>query len=201
MTEEMRQSRFFILAGPSGVGKETILHKVQSEFPFYTPVAYTTRKPIRKGEIDGTDYNFISEETFQRMVDNDEFLEHVSTHRWHFGIALRPVMNALKRGQNILAAIDVKGAAIVKEKLLTTMVVIYIQYDPGCDLDEQITARLEGDKTRVELSDAEVQTRIATAHKEEEQKYKFDYLVTNYNDRLDQAVEEVKQIIRAELAK
>ena len=196
----MNTGKIFVVAGPSGVGKDTIVCQIKERLPiFYSPISVTTRNP-RPSEKDGVDYFFVSEEEFRQMIKNNEFLEFAHVHKWSFGTPLKPVEDALQKGQSVLMIIDQQGAKLVK-KLMPKAILIYVQYERG-QLEEKIKARLQQDQNaRGEVSEKEIQMRIRTARKEEKTKHFFNYVVTNFDGHLYQTVQRVQNIILAELVK
>lgn len=189
--------KIFVISGPSGVGKDTIMRVIRERMSFYTSISVTTRQP-RPGEKAGIDYHFVNEKEFQQMNSNGKFLEFAHVHKWWFGTLKEPVENALREGQNILMVLDPLGAVVIKERL-PEMVLIYVQYESG-RIRERIRMRLKHDAARGQVGENEVVLRARTARKEETLKSFFKYVVTNREGKLDDTVEEISNIILAELA-
>lgn len=111
----MRRGELFILSAPSGTGKTTLIHSMLEgglgrfgeDLAF--SVSHTTRKP-REGEVDGEDYHFVDDETFQRMLARDEFLEWAEVHNNYYGTSRKEVFPRLERGVDVIMDIDVQGA-------------------------------------------------------------------------------------------
>ncbi len=111
---DARSGLLLVLAGPSGVGKTSIVHELLKRFGGYFSVSATTRS-AGPGEVDGRDYNFISESAFQKLIDSKSFLEHAEVFgkSW-YGTPRAPVDAAIARGQLAILDIDVQGAEQVK---------------------------------------------------------------------------------------
>lgn len=189
----IRQGKIIMLTGPSGVGKDTIAKNIRQVLPNLRSLDRYTTRPMRPGEQNGIDYFFVDEPMFHRMAEAGEFIEFCQTHGNWYATALKSIPEALDAGNNILTVIDVKGAKIVRNKFPET-ICIYIQYQSG-SLENQIRARLENDSDRGAVDEEEFQRRLATAFQEEEEKHHFNYLITNYNDRLNETIEQVLAII------
>lgn len=111
------RGRLFVLSGPSGVGKDTVIRRLLSLCPaLHRPVAFTTRAP-RPGEQDGREYSFVSEEQFRARLQRGEFLETALVHGNHYGTSRLRVEEILARGGDVLLKIDVQGAAQLRERL------------------------------------------------------------------------------------
>jgi len=103
----------FILSAPSGAGKSTLRAGLQKNQDFAYSVSCTTRAP-RPGEIDGSDYHFLTRDEFERKIAADEFLEHAQVHGNYYGTLKSAVLDTLHAGTDVLMDIDVQGAAMVR---------------------------------------------------------------------------------------
>lgn len=102
-----KQGLLFVLSAPSGAGKDTVIGKLQERgVNFHVVASVTTRAP-RKGESDGNPYHFVSVETFQRMVEQKELLEHALVYGNWYGQPLQQVKDNLREGRDVLLKIDV----------------------------------------------------------------------------------------------
>lgn len=111
----MGKGKLFVLSGPSGVGKGTVLDKLLSDFKdVQYSVSATTRKP-RPGEKDGVDYFFLSREKFFKMVENNEFIEWAEVHNNYYGTPKIFVDKCLAEGKDVILEIDIQGARQVKK--------------------------------------------------------------------------------------
>ena len=183
----MAKGMTFIIAGPSGVGKGSIIRKVfESGRRLYFSVSATTRAP-RPGEVDGVDYHFISREQFMDWVDQGAFLEHAEFVGNCYGTPRRYVDEAMDRGEDVILDIEVQGAEQI-HRLRPEAVRIFI-VPPSW---EELRARLTGRGTE---SEEKVEGRLRRSREEFQVAKDYDYLVVN--DDLDRAAAEVLAIIAA----
>jgi len=150
-------------------------------------ISYTTR-PARGSEQNGREYFFITREEFEKMIREDEFLEHAEVFGNYYGTAKEVLQKARKNGQDLLLDIDVQGAAQIKGKL-PGAVSIFILPPDRKTLESRLRNR-SLDKENV------IQHRLATASREIENYMKYDYILIN--DRLDESVETLKAILLGE---
>ena len=185
---EKGEGLIFIISAPSGAGKTTLLRKVMEELPgLRFSVSYTTRPP-RANEKDGEDYHFISPSLFQKMVDQNEFLEWAEVLGNRYGTA-RENMTLLKsEGIDLILDIDTQGAKQVVEQIKPA-ILIYI-FPPSLDsLQERLTKRALDSPERIQF-------RLANAKKDMEGARWYHYVILN--DRIEETVEKLKAIIVAE---
>jgi len=177
-----------VIAGPSGVGKGSVVRRLQSLDPdrLALSVSVTTRAP-RPNEVEGRDYFFVSDETFDRMIDESELLEWAPIVGHRSGTPRAFVEGCLASGRDVLLEIDVKGAEQVRRKV-PDAVLIFL--DPPSL--EELERRLRGRGTETE---DRIRTRLATAEWELAQRDWFDHLVVN--DDLERASAQVAAIIDA----
>ena len=184
----MKRGRLFIVSGPSGVGKSTVLKALLERRENARFSISATTRPIREGEIDGVHYHFISAETFREWIAQEAFLEYAEYVGNFYGTPRKFVEAALDAGQDILLDIEVQGAMQVKERM-PDAVKIFIGPPSWKELERRLTSR--GTNTPEDigkrLARAKVETRAAKA---------YDYLVVN--DAVENAVGELDAIITAE---
>jgi guanylate kinase len=179
-----------VISGPSGVGKDTVVLRMQERgMPFHFVVTATTRPP-REGEIHGVDYYFYPKEEFAEMIEQDELLEYAFVYNDYKGIPKFQVRGALESGQDVVMRLDVQGAATIRE-LYPEALLIFLT----TDTEEELVERLQKRKTE---TPAELKLRIATARKELNRVDEFDYVVVNRDDQLDKTVDIIDAIIHAE---
>jgi guanylate kinase len=177
-----------VLSGPSGSGKGTVseaLMEQNKDIIFSTSV--TTRMP-RPGEVNGENYFFTSIEEFERMVENDELLEHAFVHTNYYGTPKKFVFDEIDKGEIVLLEIDVQGALQVKKKYKDAVFVFLIP--PTMD---ELKSRLVKRDTETE---DEIETRYRNAFKELDFVGEYDYFVIN--DYIENAVKDIENIIAAE---
>ena len=183
-------SLLIVISGPSGVGKDTLLERMRERgCPMHFVVTATDRAP-RPGEAHGVDYFFLATEEFTRMIAQDALLEHAVVYGQHKGIPRQHVQDALASGKDVIMRIDVQGAATIR-RLVPQAVLIFLTASSDEELEQRLLAR--GGDTSEQL-----QKRIATAREEMRCLPEFDYVVVNRDGELDQAVDDVLAIIRAE---
>ena len=182
-------ARVFVITGPSGVGKGTLIRTLRERMPeLELSVSATTRGP-RQGEADGVDYHFLSDAEFQRRVDAGDFVEHATYSGRRYGTLRSELDRRTGAGAPVVLEIEVQGARQVRE---TMPEAIRVFIAPPSR--EALRTRLVGRGT----DDAEqVAARLRTADAELAAQDEFAHVVVN--DRLDDAVEELTGIVRAAL--
>lgn len=179
-----------VISGFSGVGKDTVVKRMEElGLPFHFVVTATSRPP-RANEEPGIDYYFYSEETFRDMIAQGEFLEHAMVYGQYKGIPKAHVREAMASGQDVLMRLDVQGAATIRN-LVPDALLIFI----AASSEKELVDRLRNRRTD---STEALRQRIAKIEFEAEQIPLFDYVVVNRDGRLDDAVAKIRAIITAE---
>lgn len=181
------EGKIFVISSPSGGGKTTIRKHLLNSCSLSYSVSYTTRPP-REGEKEGEDYLFISQEEFKRKREKGEFIEWTKVLKNYYATARDFLEKELQEGRNVLLEIDVRGAKRIKRMYKKQAVLIFIA-PPSF---EELERRLKKRKTEEE----ERRQRLFLAEKEMQEIDKYDYLVINKN--LEECIEDIKAIIRAE---
>lgn len=178
----------FILSGPSGVGKGTVRKRLfEEQTDLQYSISMTTRN-MRPGEVEGVDYFYRSKEEFEQMITDNELLEYAKYVNNYYGTPRAFVEETLAKGKDVFLEIEVQGALQVKNNF--PQGVFIFLFPPSLDeLKNRIVSR--GTETE-EL----VINRLKEARKEIEMMHAYDYVVVN--DDIDEAVERVKTIIKAE---
>ncbi|WIM68912.1 guanylate kinase [Corynebacterium breve] len=188
MPEEVKPlGRLVVLAGPSAVGKSTVVHRLRDDIKdMYFSVSMTTRSP-RPGERDGEDYFFVSPEYFQERIDAGEMLEWADIHGGlqRSGTPAGPVREALSQGRPVLVEVDLEGARNVKA-LMPEAVTVFLAPPSWEELVDRLTSR------GTESADV-IQRRLDTARAELAAKEEFDDIVVN--DDVDSAVAAIGAIL------
>jgi guanylate kinase len=182
-------AKVFVITGPSGVGKGTLIRGLLDRVPgLELSVSATTRKP-RPGERDGVDYHFMSDAEFDRHVAAGDFVEHASYSGNRYGTVRSELDRRLRAGVPVVLEIEVQGARQVREALPEAVAVFIAP--PSV---EALGARLIGRGT--DATD-QIARRLRTAEQELEAQPEFAHVVVN--DRVEQATEELEQIVRKTL--
>jgi len=181
----MPPGRLYVVAAPSGAGKTSLVKALMEREPrIQFSVSYTTRHP-RPNEIPGRDYHFVSQDRFQEMIANDEFLEHARVFDHCYVSGVRTVQEALSIGEQLLLEIDWQGARQVRTKI-PQAVSIFILPPSRAALEQ----RLKGRSTD---SDQVIQRRLRDAAEDLGHWREFDYVVVN--DQFEQAIEDLQAIV------
>jgi len=179
-----------VISGPSGVGKDSVIKAMKErDLPFYFVVTATTRAR-REDEVHGVDYFFVTTEDFVAMIENDELLEYATVYEDYKGVPKAQVRQALESGKDVIMRVDVQGAATIRE-ISPQACLIFLTAQNDAELVERLKLR----KTETPRS---LNKRIATAREELQRMHEFDYVVLNRDSHLDEAVDTILAIIRAE---
>ena len=184
----MRKGKTFIICGPSGVGKGTVVARLLASDPtLYFSVSATTRPP-RAGEEDGVHYHFLDRETFEQWIAAGDFLEYAQFVGNFYGTPRLYVDRAMEQGRDVLLDIEIQGAEQVRQKRPET-VRIYVAPPSWAELERRLVGRGTEDMEKVRF-------RLARGREEFAAARDFDYLVIN--DTVDRAVDELRAIMYAE---
>jgi len=188
-----RHPLLVVLSGTPGSGKDSVLRRMQKRgIPFEFVVTVTTRPP-RPGEVDGRDYSFITEAEFQKLLQQDDLLEHAEVYGQHKGVPAPRVRAAFASGKDVVLRIDVQGVDTIRRKC-PQAVTIFLTASSEEELDRRLRSR--GCET-VE----QVALRLRAAREEMRRMPDFDYVVVNADGELDAAVDTIASILRAEHAR
>ncbi len=191
-SEISRRGLVLVLSSPSGAGKSTLArHLLETDNAIQMSVSVTTRPP-RSGEVDGTDYHFISLDKFQHMQKNDELLESAMVFDNGYGTPRKPVEDWLAAGRDVLFDIDWQGTQQVHEKLRDDLVRVFVLPPSADDLHDRLINRAQ-DKASV------VAKRMAQASNEISHWAEYDYVVIN--DDLKTCQGEIAAILKTERLK
>lgn len=186
----------FIISGPSGVGKGTVIRALKEKYPqFVFPISHTTRA-IRPGEKDGEVYHFISEKEFKSGIEEGNFLEWAQVHKKdYYGTLKKPIMDALEAGKVIVREVDVQGfhsirKVVPKENLVT----VFLKAESPEKLLERIAKRGK-------LPEEELRRRMESAQREMADADLFDYQVWSLENQIPKCVGDVEKIILDRVAK
>lgn len=187
-----RRGLMLVMSSPSGAGKTTLSRKLlEVDSNISLSVSATTRPP-RPGEVDGKDYSFVDRPTFDRMVEDDAFLEHAVVFDNCYGTPAVPVFKALEAGRDVLFDIDWQGTQQLADKAGDDLVRVFV-LPPSVEALEQ---RL---RTRAQDPEEVVNARMAKASEEMSHWFEYDYVIVN--DDLDESHRKVVAILEAERTK
>lgn len=190
--------KFFLIIGPSGVGKGSIISAIKEEWEnknFIFPVTATTRIP-REGEIHNKDYIFMTKKEFELGLTQDEFIEHAIVHNInYYGLPKKEVFAALERGDNVIRELDIQGLwnlqkIIPKDNLFS----IFIMPPSIASLEARI-------RSRSTLPEEEITRRLETAKEEILNAKKCDAIIVSHDAKLQEATINTKNRILLELKK
>ena len=187
--ETAPRGRLFVLSGPSGVGKDAVLALMKEMDGLNCRFATTaTTRPIRRGERDGVDYVFLTEDRFRALIESDGLLEWAEVYGNLYGVPKLQVTEALARGENALVKIDVQGAATVR-RLFPDAVLIFLDPPDAAALERRL-------RSRATESEAELRRKLSAARAEMREAAWFDRRVTNEEGEPRRAAERVAAIVR-----
>lgn len=187
----MEKGKVFIITGPSGVGKSTVLSALfEKRKNMYFSVSATTRDP-RPGEENGVHYHFLDVDTFREWIAKDEFLEYAEFVGNYYGTPVRYVDAAVEQGQDVILDIEVQGADQIIQKRPET-VRIFIAPPSWEELERRLTGRGTD-------SAEKIQKRLLQARRDFHAASSFDYFVIN--NTVEDAVKEIDAIMTAEHCK
>ena len=194
-TLSSRFSRYgilFVLSAPSGAGKTTLVDALRKTSEFIYSVSCTTR-PARAGEAAGEDYQFLADAEFTARVKAGEFLEHAQVHGHHYGTLLKPIVEDLKSGRDVLIDIDTQGAANIRnstdEFIRNALADVFIMPPDVEELRRRLTKR--GTETT-----EQIEARLATAIREMESWPQYRYTIISRTTEED--LQKFRHILNAE---
>ena len=186
-----KQGILLIVSGPSGTGKGTVCNALlQKQHNMVYSVSTTTRVP-RAGEVDGKDYFFVGKHTFEKMIENDEFLEYAKVYDNYYGTPRNYVIEKLEKGVDVILEIEMDGAGQVKQKFRDGVMVFVLP--PSL---KELAVRLE---KRGKDDKENIKKRLASAASEISQAVKYEYVIIN--NMIDESVNQLSAILSAEKSK
>ena len=190
MIRGVEKGKVFVITGPSGVGKGTLIERLLDAVPeLELSVSATTREP-RAGEVDGRDYHFLTPEEFERRVEAADFLEHATYSGNRYGTLREEVDRRLAEGRSVALEIEVQGARQVRAAMPEAVLIFIAPPDPTA-----LRERLEGRGTD---SPEAIARRLRTAEIELEAQDEFPHVVVN--DEVQKSASELEKLVRGQLS-
>ncbi len=186
----MNKGTLFIVSGPSGCGKGTVLAEIIKQDNIYYSVSATTRSP-RPGEVNGVNYHFLSKDEFEKLIENDGVLEYANYCGNYYGTPKKPVEDMLAEGKNVILEIEVQGALKVMDKCPEAVSVFILP--PSL---KELCRRLHKRGTETEEV---IEKRIGEAAGEIRKAVNYDYVMIN--GELETAVSDLLSIINSQKLK
>ena len=187
IVRQQNQFNIFIISGPSGVGKDTILNLMKKKYLSYHYVITVTTRKKRQNEIDGTDYIFVSNEKFQQLIDSDKFLEWALVYNNMYGVPKDQVNQGLSENKNVIIKTDIQGARTIK-KIINETITIFINPPDISKLAQHLSSRMSESKDSFRL-------RMETALLEIQSRNEFDHVVNNLEGKIEQTLINISNII------
>jgi len=183
-----RQGTLFVVSAPSGAGKTTLCREMRLRLPDLAYSVSVTTRPPRPGEIDGTDFRFVTRAQFEDMVTRGEMAEWATVHTNLYGTPAAPLENALGQGRDVLLDIDTQGAAQLRTRYPDAVLVFVVAPSLG-ELEQRLRERRSD-------SEREIKRRLERAREEVMLWKRYDYLIVNRD--VKEAMEQLESIIQAE---
>ncbi len=183
----MTKGEVFIISGPSGSGKDTLLGELFKKCPLLEFSISSITRAMRKGEVEGEKYNFITNEEFENMIKADQLLEYNCFVGNYYGTPKQPVIEATENGKDIIIEVDVNGAAQIRKKL-PQAISIFIMPPSFAELERRLSGRGTESKELIEQ-------RLNAALDEIKRASEYNYIVVNRD--IDAAVNDIISIINS----
>ena len=185
----MKKGLLFVISGPSGTGKGTVMKHLLETGEYFYSVSATTRAP-RPEDKEGVTYYFVTRAQFEEKIASGEMLEYAEYSGNYYGTPKFAVENALESGKNVILEIETKGALQVREKMPEAVLIFILPPDIGT-----LRARLVGRGTE---SAEVIETRMAQVKREVALLPRYDYAIVNENGKAAEAAEEIMRIAHTE---
>jgi guanylate kinase len=182
--------KVFVITGPSGVGKGTLIERLLGRIPDLELSVSATTRPPRSGEVDGRDYHFLTPEEFERRVETGDFLEHATYSGHRYGTPREEVERRLEEGRSVVLEIEVQGARQVRDAMPEAVQIFIAPPDP-----KALRNRLQARGTD---SPEGIERRLRTAEIELEAQGEFPHVVVN--DQVQKAGSELEELVRDQLS-
>lgn len=190
---QCKRSMIFVISGPSGVGKDTIIQMIRQRNADYHQILTTTSRPKRINEINGVHYNFISLQEFETGIKAKKYIEWAKVYDNYYGVMRNEIENALKNHRISILKVDVQGVKSLRS-VLKDAVYIFILPSSIDELKSRLLKR--NDTNHVDLN-----IRLQKVYEEIKYIKYFDYYVINKENEIEQAVNNIQNIIQSQLCK
>lgn len=177
-----------VISGPAGVGKGTICKAYMDKYPDASLSRSATTRAPRVGETDGVEYDFVSKEDFEYMIDKNELIEYVNVFDNYYGTPKKYVQETTGSGKDVILEIEIVGAMNVK-KMYEDAVLIFVMPPSAQVLEKRL-------RDRATDSDEQIKKRLSRMIEEVREMQNYDYFVVN--DTVEKSVEQVRTIIEAQ---
>jgi guanylate kinase len=183
-----RRGTLFVVSAPSGAGKTTLCREMRLRLPGLAYSVSVTTRPPRPGEIDGTDFRFVSEAQFRELLTRNEMAEWATVHGNLYGTPAAPLEIALREGRDVLLDIDTQGAAQLRARY-PDAVLIFVVAPSMAELEQRLRERRSD-------SEREITRRLQRAREEVMLWKRYDYLIVNRD--VKEAMEQLESVMQAE---
>lgn len=186
----VRRPRVFVISGPSGVGKDTVIDRMRERFPECFFAVTATTRSRRETEIDRIHYRFMTMAEFERHEAEGDFIESANVYGHRYGVLRSPIESALGDGRDVIVKVDVQGAATLRRRIVNSTS-IFLAPDSMTELLQRLRVRKTEDHEAL-------LRRFATASHELDAAGAFDFVVFNESGHLDQTVDRLREIVSVE---
>lgn len=183
-----KKNKVFIIAGPSGVGKNTVIKHLLKKYKNLSGIPTYTTRPFRQDDAKDAVRISIDEAEFMKKVSSGDFIEWKKIHQWYYGKKIKDAQKVFDSGNHLLLEIDVQGLCEYR-KFFGDVLAIFIRYEKLDNLKERLRAN------RPESDEADLDIRYNTALKEMEHLGQYDYVITNIEGQPEIAIKEIEKII------
>ncbi len=181
----MQPNKIIVISAPSGAGKTTLIRALLAENPNLEHVITHTTRAMRPGEVNGKDYHFIDQQTFQRYIDSDYFIEWAKVHGEYYGTSQAAIQTVLDAGRQPILNIDWQGAQRARTLYGKNLISIFVLPPSLQELEYRLRAR--GD------SETQIQKRLGMAEEEISHAHEFDHILTN--DQFAETLRDLREVL------
>lgn len=185
-------AKLFIISGPSGVGKDTIVDGLLKCHPDWSRLTTSTTRPQMKGER-GRKYHHFTEEQFQKLIDKGEIFESAKVHNYFYGVTREDIEQALREDNPLVFDLDIQGARHYQSELGSQVYLIFLKPDSLEVLEKRIRERRRGENEK------EIARRLEDAKTEMKAESEFDRSIINSEGQPERAIKEIEKIILTEI--